>query len=272
MAIVLFGSPGSQVYNNTIWILNNTLIGGINMVDYETWLGNYTGTTVYNNTILGGFADVNPGNSSYGTNSGHAIIKIGIAIGPRTWYGNRYQSNTSRDGTVINNKLSGAFSYGIAITSATNFTVQGNSLFGNSSFFGSRGPSCPTTNTVLSPAPFVAEVNYTSSISISSNFVNISDGNTLTCVLPPNGGDFWPVGLNPSTESSLSSLSNSTSTPPPASSGGGRSGAILGGIVLGGVILILLLCGIATWLRKCLLRRKARHFYKTRNNSYSNTH
>ena len=45
------------------------------MVDYETWLGNYTGTTVYNNTILGGFADVSPGNSSYGTNSGHAIIK-----------------------------------------------------------------------------------------------------------------------------------------------------------------------------------------------------
>jgi hypothetical protein len=45
------------------------------MVDYEPWLGNYTGTTVYNNTILGGFADVSPNNSSYGINSGHAIIK-----------------------------------------------------------------------------------------------------------------------------------------------------------------------------------------------------
>ena len=50
--IVIFGSPGTQVYNNTIWILNvsfasesrqvpdlnflqATLLGGINMVDYE---------------------------------------------------------------------------------------------------------------------------------------------------------------------------------------------------------------------------------------------
>jgi hypothetical protein len=45
------------------------------MVDYEPWSGNYTGTTVYNNTILGGFANENPDNSSYGINTGHAIIK-----------------------------------------------------------------------------------------------------------------------------------------------------------------------------------------------------
>lgn len=51
------------------------------MVDYEPWLGNYTGTTVFNNTILGGFADVNPdNNSSYGMNSGHAIIKYVFLI------------------------------------------------------------------------------------------------------------------------------------------------------------------------------------------------
>ena len=45
------------------------------MVDYEPWLGNYTGTTVFNNTILGGFANENPDNSSKGINAGHAIIK-----------------------------------------------------------------------------------------------------------------------------------------------------------------------------------------------------
>jgi hypothetical protein len=45
------------------------------MVDYEPWLGNYKGTTVYNNTILGGFADENPDNSTNGVNAGHAIIK-----------------------------------------------------------------------------------------------------------------------------------------------------------------------------------------------------
>jgi hypothetical protein len=45
------------------------------MVDYEPWLGNYTGTTVYNNTILGGFANEDLNKSSDGLNAEHAIIK-----------------------------------------------------------------------------------------------------------------------------------------------------------------------------------------------------
>ena len=46
------------------------------MVDYEPWLGNYTGTTVYNNTILGGFANEDlEGDDSKGVNVEHAIIK-----------------------------------------------------------------------------------------------------------------------------------------------------------------------------------------------------
>ena len=52
-----------------------TLLGGINMVDYEPWSGNYTGTVVYNNTILGGFANENPDNTTDGINAQHAIIK-----------------------------------------------------------------------------------------------------------------------------------------------------------------------------------------------------
>ena len=185
---------------------------------------------------------------------------MGIAIGPRVWFGTRYKNDTSKNGLVINNRFSGAFSYGIAIASATNFTVQENSFFGNSSFIGDRGPNCPTSNTVFNPAPFVIEDNTTTLMSISSNFVNISDGNSLNCLVPPNGGDFWPFGLNPSSPSSLS-----TPTSIPVSTGGGRGGAIVGGIVLGGVLLVLLLCGIATWLRKFILRRKVRQqFYKTR--------
>ena len=182
--------------------------------------------------------------------------RIGIAIGPRTWYGTEFMNNVSRNGIVIDNHFSGAFSYGIAISSATNFTVQENNFFGNYSFIGARGPSCPDSYSLPSPTPFITEANTTTSMSISSNFVNISDGHSLTCVVPPNGGDFWPFALN---------LSNSTSASPSNSthiSSGGRSGAIVGGIVLGGVILVLLLCSLATWLRKCILRRKARQ-YKT---------
>ena len=200
----------------------------------------------------------------------YEINRIGIAIGPRLRFGNKYRNNTSRGGTVINNQLSGAFSYGIAIASATNFTVQRNSIIGNSSFIGYRGSSCATSNIVLTPAPFVTEVNTTSSMSISSNFVNISDGNSLFCVLPPNGGNLWPIGVNPSSQSHSSNSSNSTSpTATASSSGGGRSGAIIGGVVLGGVVLTLLLCTIATWFRKYLLRRKARRYTKS-TDSYPN--
>ena len=45
------------------------------MVDYEPWSGNYTGTTVYNNTILGGFANEDLNNGPHGLNAEHAIIK-----------------------------------------------------------------------------------------------------------------------------------------------------------------------------------------------------
>lgn len=91
--IVIFGSPGTQVYNNTIWILNvsipfviffvrqlnpffqATLLGGINLVDYEPWLGDYSGTVVHDNTIYGGFAEGKDDSDGKGTNPEDAIIK-----------------------------------------------------------------------------------------------------------------------------------------------------------------------------------------------------
>ena len=53
-----------------------TLLGGINMVDYEPWSGNYTGTVVRNNVILGGFAsDPATADETRGENDEDAIIK-----------------------------------------------------------------------------------------------------------------------------------------------------------------------------------------------------
>ena len=171
--------------------------------------------------------------------------RIGIAIGPRTWFGTKFGNNVSRSGFVHDNQFAGAFGYGIAISSAENFTVQGNNFFGNSSFIGARGPNCSESDFVPSPAAFITEANTTTSMSISSNFVDIGQGDSLTCLIPPNGGDFWPFGPNPS---------NSTSTPG-TSGGSAHSGAI----VVVGIILALLLCGLATWLvRKYILRKKAR--------------
>lgn len=54
----------------------NTLLGGINMVDYNPWSGNYTGVIVTNNTIAGGFANGSPtGSQVKGTNNEDVIIK-----------------------------------------------------------------------------------------------------------------------------------------------------------------------------------------------------
>lgn len=90
--VVLFGAPGTRVENNTIWVekvrvmfvfinyrltvSKHTLLGGINMVDYLPWNGDYTGTVVTGNVILGGFATSGPqSGEESGTNANNALIK-----------------------------------------------------------------------------------------------------------------------------------------------------------------------------------------------------
>ena len=92
--IVIFGSPGTVVENNTIWIekvgswriscavcINSslsqqTLLGGINLVDYLPWSGNYTNVMVRNNSIFGGFAtDDERSTETKGEDKNEAIIK-----------------------------------------------------------------------------------------------------------------------------------------------------------------------------------------------------
>lgn len=257
--IVLFGSPGSLVQNNTIMVQNSTCLGGINMVDYEPWLGNYTNTVVRDNFIYGGFATdtQDASTESKGTNKEDAIIKIGIAIGPRTWFGDRYLKNVSFSGTVLSNHLSGAFGYAIAITSARNFTIQNNVLFGNTSFIGSRGPNCTNYDTTPTPQPFVVDYNNTDSLTIQSDFDKISDGDSLTCILPPDGGDYWPFGGNPS---STNTTSNGGGGSAPTGSGGGAKGGLSGGAKAGiaiGVILGVAVIALATYfIRKAAMKKQ----------------
>jgi len=244
--IVLFGVPGTVVQNNTIFINNMTLLGGINMVDYVPWNGNYTDTVVRNNSIYGGFATGSPVSGEVkGVNDEDAIIKIGIAIGPRTWFGDRYGNNVSLSGTVLDNRLTGAFGYAIAMSSARNFTVENNDLFGNTSFIGARGPNCSNTDTTPSPAPFVLDLNNTVSCTTQLDFETIPDGNSLTCILPPAGGDYWPYRSN-----STSSASGGSQQSPHGLSGGAKAGIATGVIV--GVALTML----ATYLvRKWAINR-----------------
>jgi hypothetical protein len=189
------------------------------------------------------------------------IFRIGIAVGPRTWFDNQYGNNVSTSGTVINNRFSGAFSYAMAMSSATNFTVENNVLFGNTSFIGARGPNCTTGETVPTPAAFVIDLNNVQTSTTQSDFQSIPDGDGLTCVLPPNGGDYWPFGGNPGAPSA----SNSTSSTP--SSHKSNSVGLPIGIVFG-----LLAAAIIAWfVRKWAIHRaeSKAHFLATRRSQYN---
>ncbi|KAI0776175.1 pectin lyase fold/virulence factor [Trametes elegans] len=249
--IVLFGAPGTVVENNTIWVETMTLLGGINMVDYDPWNGNYTNTVVRNNLIKGGFAtEPAEGGDTKGVNDEDAIVKIGIAIGPRTWFGDRYFNNVSQSGTVLNNNLTGAFGYGVAISSATNFTVQGNILVGNTSFIGSNGPNCSATDTTPSPAAYVQDQNTVHASSIQDGFQLISDGDSLTCIMPPDGGDYWPFGGNPSQGSP-----GGSPTPSGGSSSHGLSGGAKAGIAVGVIVGVAAIAAAMYVIRKRAVQR-----------------
>ena len=170
----------------------------------------------------------------------------------------------------MDNQLSGAFGYGIAISSAQNFVVQGNRLLGNTSFIGSRGPNCSTADTTPTPAAFVQDQNTVQSSSIQDGFQTIPDGDSLTCIVPPDGGDFWPFGGNPSSQPGPSSPTTpgsaqptGTATPPGASSShsglsGGAKAGIAAGVILGVVALAALTYLIRNW---AVNRARSTHRY-----------
>ena len=107
--IVIFGAPGSLVAGNTIRAVTRPLLGGIAMVDYGPFDGNYKGTVVELNVIDG---------------AGRPIL-IGVAMGSHAW--------TCRPGAprlsgavVSHNVLRGDFAYGYAVNGVTNWTVAAN--------------------------------------------------------------------------------------------------------------------------------------------------
>jgi parallel beta-helix repeat protein len=112
-AIVVFGSPGSLISDNTIRAVSRTLFGGINMVDYTPSGGDYTGTLVTGNTI----------------DAAGAHIVTGIAMGPRVWScpTAEWPAGPNRGGSVTNNTLTGAYmGYGFVVDGVENWTVTGN--------------------------------------------------------------------------------------------------------------------------------------------------
>ena len=194
--------------------------------------------------------------------SSHSLYRIGIAIGPQTWFGNHYGANVSSSGNVLNNWLTGAFGYGIAITSAQNFTVQGNALFGNTSFIGSRGPNCSASDPTPASAAFIVEWANVTTTSLQSDFQSVQDADGLTCVQPPDGGDYWPYGGNPT--SGNFTPPTSVASPTSAGSSGafssaGPKAALAIGIIIAVVTLILVLIFVRRRALNRGLVRRADH-------------
>jgi parallel beta-helix repeat protein len=114
--IVIFGAPGSQIYNNEIDANNVTLLGGINMVDWAPMSGSFTGTKVWGNTI----------------NGKGAYIKAGIAMGNWDWFcpgGNLYADINHRvyGAEVYSNTVTGAHvGYGYAVNNVDFWSVHDN--------------------------------------------------------------------------------------------------------------------------------------------------
>lgn len=110
--IVIFGAPGSLIEGNTIRAETRTLLGGINMVDYDPYEGSYTGTIVRNNTI----------------EASGSVIRIGLGMGTRVWVCLPVESDSTLYGaTVTGNILRGTkMQYGFAVDGVQDWTVTAN--------------------------------------------------------------------------------------------------------------------------------------------------
>lgn len=110
--IVVFGAPGSLIEGNLIRAETRTLLGGINMVDYDPYEGNYTGTIVRDNVI----------------EASGAVIRIGLGMGVYVW--GCWPAGTERTlygGTVTGNILRGErMQYGFAVDGVRDWTVLDN--------------------------------------------------------------------------------------------------------------------------------------------------
>jgi len=191
---VIFG-PEVLVENNTIWVETHALLGGINLVDIFPLHNNFTGVVVQNNNIIGGFATSfkDPNDTTKGFNDAHAMIKVGIAMGPRVWFGQGADRNVSFGATIRDNQFSGGLGFAMAANAVTNFTIENNVLVGNTSFFGVQGVNCTKGVKPITPGAFVQIPANVTHSQVQSDFITVQDADQLICISPPDG-DFWPVG------------------------------------------------------------------------------
>lgn len=112
--IVIFGAPGSLVEGNLIRAESRTLLGGINMVDFGPYDGDFRGTRVRGNVI----------------DAAGAVIRIGMGMGSRVWWcldPDDPTDYTLFGAVVTENILRGEhMQYGFAVDGVREWTVTNN--------------------------------------------------------------------------------------------------------------------------------------------------
>lgn len=137
-AIVLFGSSGSTVRHNRVDSKTRVVLGGVNLVDYDPWKGDYAGVLVTDNDFYA-----------------HArYFKVGIVIGLSSWSDDT--DKIVRGGTVRGNRFHGKhFGYALVVSSAEDFTVLDNVVDKDAVFSGVPGARCPTAPENGPPTAFL---------------------------------------------------------------------------------------------------------------------
>ena len=129
--IVVFGAPRSTISGNTISNVRRKSLGGINLVDYAPWYGDYRGVEVSGNTI----------------SASGAPIEVGLGVGPDVWFSAATEPNGGTQNQplkVLNNYFEGGyFVYGLAAAEVEFTEIKGNSFAPGMTFVGTPSGSNP---------------------------------------------------------------------------------------------------------------------------------
>eukprot|EP00978_Attheya_sp_CCMP212_P027959 scaffold95153_cov42-Attheya_sp.AAC.2 len=143
VALVLFGAPGSIVEDNLIINRERAINGGITLVDYDPFKGNFEGSIVQRNII----------------NAENATIGVGLAMGPCIWQCMEEDilvERTLRGAVVKDNVLMGEhMQYGFAVDGVRNWTVMGN--IDKANHVGTPLRSCGGSNLSSPPGGFLLD-------------------------------------------------------------------------------------------------------------------
>lgn len=105
----------------------------------------------------------------------------------------------------------------------------------------------------------MVDYNTTNSLTLQSDFQQVPDGASLTCILPPDGGDYWPFGGNPASNNTTSGGGGGNSTPNTSGSSEGKNGLSAGakaGIALGVILGVALIAAATYFIRKAALKKQ----------------